>query len=224
MNAKQIAAEKAVTYIRDEMIVGLGTGSTAYWAIQKIGEEVRQGLKVKVVASSLQSENLAKELGIPIIAFDQVEKIDVTIDGADEVDKNLNLIKGGGGALLREKIIAYNSQQFIVIVDSSKRVDVLGKFPLPVEIAPFAFELTIRNIEKLGCTVKIRNKEGRDFVTDNGNYIADCNFNEIPDPLSLSNDLHEIPGVLETGLFINKLVHFVIVGHDDGSTEMLGTL
>lgn len=221
MEAKKIAADKAVSYIKDGMVVGLGTGSTAYWAIRKIAEKIKEGLNIKTVASSVESENLAKELGIPVLAFSEIEIIDITIDGADEVDKNLNLIKGGGGALLREKIIAYNTRQFLVIADESKKVEVLGRFPLPVEIAPFAFELTLLQIKKLGCEGTIRKKEGKTFITDNGNYIVDCRFHKILDPSKLNLQLDAIPGVLETGLFINSMVHSVIIGYEDGKIEIL---
>jgi len=215
MNPKQIAAEKAVESIEDGMIVGLGTGSTAYWAIQKIGERVRDGLNIQAVASSTISEDLANELGIPVIPFADVETIDLTIDGADEVDANLQLTKGGGGALLREKLLAANSRRFIVIVDESKVVDTLGAFPLPVEIVPFAHELTVRKLQSLGCELTIRQKDGENFITDNGNLIADCRFGSIMDPVTLHTQLNLIPGVVENGLFVG-LTSQLIVGHSDG--------
>ncbi|WP_026264148.1 ribose-5-phosphate isomerase RpiA [Paenibacillus terrigena] len=215
MNPKQIAAEKAVESIEDGMIVGLGTGSTAYWAIQKIGERVRDGLNIQAVASSTISEDLANELGIPVIPFADVETIDLTIDGADEVDANLQLTKGGGGALLREKLLAANSRRFIVIVDESKVVDTLGVFPLPVEIVPFAHELTVRKLQSLGCELTIRQKDGVNFITDNGNLIADCRFGSITDPVTLHTQLNLIPGVVENGLFVG-LTSQLIVGHSDG--------
>ncbi len=215
INPKQIAAEKAVESIEDGMIVGLGTGSTAYWAIQKIGERVRDGLNIQAVASSTISEDLANELGIPVIPFADVETIDLTIDGADEVDANLQLTKGGGGALLREKLLAANSRRFIVIVDESKVVDTLGVFPLPVEIVPFAHELTVRKLQSLGCELTIRQKDGVNFITDNGNLIADCRFGSITDPVTLHTQLNLIPGVVENGLFVG-LTSQLIVGHSDG--------
>jgi ribose 5-phosphate isomerase A len=221
MNAKRIAAERAVEEIRDGMIVGLGTGSTAYWAIQKIGERVQQGLQIQAVATSTKSEEQAKQLHIPIVAFSDIAHIDITIDGADEVDENKNLIKGGGGALLREKIIASNSQQLYIVVDESKLVQHLGRFRLPVEIVPFAYELTLKNIQALGGQPIIRNISGKDFITDNGNLIADCNFYPIHDPAALNTQLHLIPGVVETGLFLHHMVHSIIVGNVDGSVRML---
>ncbi|WP_152397504.1 ribose-5-phosphate isomerase RpiA [Paenibacillus guangzhouensis] len=216
MNPKQIAAEKAVESIEDGMIVGLGTGSTAYFAIQKIGERVREGLKIQAVASSTVSESLAHDLGIPIIPFADVEVIDLTIDGADEVDANLQLTKGGGGALLREKLLAANSRRFIVIVDESKVVDSLGAFPLPVEIVPFAYELTVRKLQALGCELTIRQKDGSNYITDNGNLIADCRFGSITDPVTLHTQLNLIPGVVENGLFVG-LTSQLIVGHANGT-------
>jgi ribose 5-phosphate isomerase A len=159
---------------------------------------------------------MARQTGIPIIPFSDVNLIDIDIDGADEVDKNFNLIKGGGGALLREKIIACNSKRFIVVVDQSKLVDTLGKFPLPVEIVPFAFELTLNKLQNLDCDIQIRQKEGKIFITDNGNYIVDCSFGEIADPAKLNSLIHLIPGVVETGLFGHGMVSSVIVGSDSG--------
>lgn len=220
MNPKKLAADCAVDYIKDGMIVGLGTGSTAYWAILKIGERVRNGLQIQAVASSEASEQLARENGIPMIPFHEAEFIDIYIDGADEVDSQWNLIKGGGGALLREKICAYNSKQFIVIVDESKLVHRLGKFPLPVEVVPFAHSLTLRQIEKLHVEANLRMKDGQLFISDNGNYIADCSFGHIDDPESLHDQLNQIPGVVDNGLFI-RMASQVVVGHQDGRVSIL---
>lgn len=221
MDAKRVAAEKAVAEVESGMTIGLGTGSTAFWAIQKIGELVKQGLQVKAVATSVQTENLAKECGISMITFAELSAINLAIDGADEVDANKNLIKGGGGALLREKIIAYNSQRFIVIVDSSKVVKDLGRFLLPVEIVPFGMELTLKRLYALNGNPKLRAKEGKNFVTDNGNLIADCSFFPINDPDALNNTLHQIPGVVETGLFLSNHVHKVYVGYENGEVRLL---
>jgi len=217
MNAKKIAAEKAVEYIEPGMVIGLGTGSTAAFTIQKTGEMVRQGLDVHAVASSLQSEDLAKQAGIPLIGFENMERIDLSIDGADEVDDNGNLLKGGGGALLREKILAFNSKQFIVVTDESKRVNTLGKFNLAVEIIPFARELTMKRLEELGTNPILRQRGNQNFISDNGNLVVDCNFYPITDPAALNAMLHLIPGVVETGLFSNHLVHKIIIGYHDGS-------
>jgi ribose 5-phosphate isomerase A len=219
LEAKQLAAEKAVENVKDGMLVGLGTGSTAYWAIQKIGERVRQGLQIKCVATSVQSETLAKSLNIPIIPFSEVDYIDITIDGADEADKNKNLIKGGGGALLREKIVAFNSKVFCVIIDESKLVETLGAYPLPVEVIPFAIELTIRQLEKLGCIPVVRKSGDQTFITDNGNLIVDCSFRLIKDPAELNNRLKSIPGVVENGLFLNTMVTSIYVGYNNGKAN-----
>ena len=179
MNSKQRAAEHAVQFIKDGMTVGLGTGSTSAFAIDAIGKKVQQGLSIKAVASSLRSEEQAQSLGITLLPFFEVQTIDVYIDGADEVNKDLHLIKGGGGALLREKILAYHSKQFIVITDSSKQVDFLGKFLLPVEIIPFAKELTIKKLQSLGCTTRQRMHNNEAYITDNNNFIVDYDFKKI---------------------------------------------
>jgi ribose 5-phosphate isomerase A len=221
MNPKKAAAEKAVENIASDMIVGLGTGSTAFWAIQKIGERVREGLKIKAVATSVQSETLARELGIPIIAFSEIDAIDLTIDGADEIDGHGNLIKGGGGALLREKIVAHNSKALHIVADHNKKVDSLGKFPLPVEIFPFGYELTLKNLQRLARSVTMRKSGDKFFVTDNGNFIADGDFFPIVDPASLDLQLKSIPGVAETGLFLHPMVTTVTIGFDDGTVKTL---
>jgi ribose 5-phosphate isomerase A len=219
IDPKRIAAEKAVEWVKDGMVIGLGTGSTAYWAIQKIGERVKQGLKIRAIASSDQSTQLAHELKIPLIPFEEINRIDLTIDGADEVDANRNLIKGGGGALLREKIIASNSSKFIVVVDTAKMVSCLGKFPLPVELVPFAGNLAMEKIRTLGCKPHWRMNGEKKYITDNGNLILDCNFEKIADPSSLNLQLHLIPGVVETGLFV-KMQPTVIVGHANGKIDI----
>lgn len=216
MIAKKIAAEKAVEYIRDGMTVGLGSGSTAFYAIQKIGERVKEGLKIKAVATSVKSENIARGLNIPVYQASEVESIDIAIDGADEVDQYNNLIKGGGGSLLREKIIAFASKKFHVMVDESKLSEKLGTFPLPVEIVPFAAELTLKHLKALGGDVSLRKVKEEIFVTDNGNLIADCRFGTITDPAKLDAQIKTIPGIVETGLFINRMVSSVIVGHKNG--------
>lgn len=221
MDLKKRAAEKAVEYIKDKMVVGLGTGSTAYWAIQKIGERVREGLQLGAVATSVETEKLASEAGIPILPFSSLKTIDLTIDGADEVDPQHNLIKGGGGALLREKLIAFNSTTYLIIVDESKLVKQLGSFPLPVEILPFGSELTVNQLQKTSKEVAIRQKEGNIFTTDNGNLIADLQLHSISDPQHLNEALLRIPGVLETGLFPGEMVSKVIVGMQSGELKIL---
>ena len=220
MNAKQQAAEAAVREVKNGMTIGLGTGSTAAFAIEAIGRMVREGLSIKAVASSIKSEAAAATAGIPIVPFSQLQQIDIYIDGADEVDKQWNLVKGGGGAMLREKILAFNSKNFIVIVDDSKMVDQLGKFPLPVEVTPFALEFTLRNLEKLGCKAVIRKDGEVNYTSDNGNHIADCHFNSIADPAMLEQLIIRIPGVMECGLFSHTLVSTLIIGYGNGKVEM----
>jgi ribose 5-phosphate isomerase A len=216
---KKAAAEKATEWVKDGMIVGLGTGSTAYYAIQRLGTMVNEGLRIKAVASSLVSEQLARELEIHLIPLSQIDHIDLTIDGADEVDEAHNLIKGGGGALLREKILAYHSKELIIVVEEKKLVHTLGRFPLPVEVVPFAADLTVKHLADLGGTAALRQQDGTLYRTDNGNYIADCRFGEIPDPASLDIIIRTIPGVVETGLFLHHMVSRVVVGYEDGSVK-----
>lgn len=220
MDMKKQAAEKAVEHIQDGMVVGLGTGSTAYFAIQKIGERIKEGLRIGAVATSLDTEKMARELNIPIVSFAAVSAIDISIDGADEVDKSKNLIKGGGGALLREKMVAFHSTTYLVIVDETKLVDRLGKFPLPVEVLPFAAELTLNKLREFGKAT-FRQSEGRNFITDNGNFIADLDAFPIEDPQNLDTRLRQIPGVLETGLFSHTLVTHVLVGTKTGEVNTL---
>jgi len=201
---KELAARASLQFVHDGDVVGLGTGSTAAYAIRFLGERVRSGLKIRGVSTSAQTQNLAASLGISLTTLEEVEQIDVTIDGADEFDPELRLIKGGGGALLREKIIASATRQEIIIVDSSKQVSVLGKFPLPVEVIRFAEAIVNKKISALGATVQLRRDgAGQAFITDEGHHILDCHFGQIPDPTALAHTLSEMPGVVEHGLFIN---------------------
>jgi ribose 5-phosphate isomerase A len=216
VEAKKAAAEKAVSFVTDGMLVGLGTGSTSAFAIRALGERVKAGLRIRALASSVASEALAAESGIPLVPAEKMDTTDLYIDGADEIDRSRNLIKGGGGALLREKILAFHSRSFIVIADESKLVDHLGAFPLPVEIVPFGSALTLKELILLGCEAGIRQKDGKPFITDNGNLIADCRFGSISDPEGLNRALLSIPGVVECGLFLHPMVGRVIVGHRDG--------
>ncbi|WP_336779579.1 ribose-5-phosphate isomerase RpiA [Paenibacillus illinoisensis] len=218
MNLKKIAAERAAEYIQDGMKVGLGTGSTAYFAICRLGERVREGLQIQAVATSEASDKLAREWGIPIIPFDQIGRLDITIDGADEVDPDFNLIKGGGGALLREKIVAANSDKLIIVADGSKAVQQLGQFPLPVEVVPFASEWTFQALEKLGCRPEWRMNEDERYLTDNGNLIADCRMESIVNVAELNVQLNMLPGVVDNGLFVN-MADTVILAKDDGSID-----
>ena len=200
---KQAAAQASLRFVKDGDVVGLGTGSTASIAVRLLGERVRAGLKIRGIPTSLETQELATELGIPLLTFDDVQEIDVTIDGADEVDPQLQLIKGGGGAMLREKIIASASKKMIVVADSSKQVTVLGNFPLPVEVIGFAQPLVKKRIEALGASVSLRHDaHGRLYITDEDHHILDCRFGKIPDPVTLARELDSMPGVVEHGLFI----------------------
>ncbi len=221
MNPKQLAASKAVEYVKNAMIVGLGTGTTAYYAIEKLGELVRDGLQIKTVSSSLASSRQAAAAGIPQAGMIEISGIDLYIDGADEVDEDCNLVKGGGGALTREKILAYNSRQFIVIVDDAKLSKTLGRFPVAVEMVPFGFNLAIPHLEALGCKAKVRQLEDHFYKTDNGNWIIDCQFETIPDPGYLEQAIHSIPGVVECGLFSHRWVDMVISANEQGHIQVL---
>ena len=214
---KKLAGEKAVEHIEDGMIVGLGTGSTVEYTLRKLGKLVREGLKIKGIPTSIHTQRIAKEEKIPLTTLDENPEIDLTIEGADEVDSNLNLIKGGGGALLREKIIAFNSKKVIIVIDDSKVVKALGiDFPLPVEVTKFGWTSTKRTLEQLECEVELRKIMGEEpYITDNSNYILDCEFERITDPEQLAINLSNIPGVVEHGLFIG-LVDEVIVGGKGG--------
>ena len=221
MNPKALAAYAAVDLIKDGMKVGLGTGSTAYFAIQKIGQRVQEeGIKVTCIATSLASEELAKSLNIPLADFDTLTRLDITIDGADEADHNLQLIKGGGGALLREKIIAYMTDHYVIIADESKYVETLGRFSLPVEIIPFGWQRTFDLIKALGGAPVLRQKDNSAYITDNGNYILDCAFGQIKNPAQLEIDLNLIPGVVECGLFVNR-ADTLIIGHPNGEVTTI---
>jgi ribose 5-phosphate isomerase A len=221
MNAKQLAAIKAVSFLESGMTVGLGTGSTAYWAIEEIGKKVKnENWTLKAIATSIRSEDQARGLGIPIVDFSSVQSIDITIDGADEVNGELHLIKGGGGALLREKIVATNSKQMIVVADETKWVKRLGKFPLPVEVVHFGWERTLDKLEKLGCVAKRRTKDSEPYQTDNGNFIVDCAFEEIEDPPSLHELINAITGVVDNGLFI-KIASKLVLGFENGETKVI---
>lgn len=215
---KKAAGEKAASYIKSGMTVGLGTGSTAYYTIMRIGEMVKAGLEIKAVATSQQSAQLAVEQAIPLVGFDQIEKIDIDIDGADEADMHLQLIKGGGGALLREKIIAAASREMLVVIDEQKLVKHLGKFPLPVEIATFGWELTFKQLVTLGAHPVLRMKDNNRFITDNGNYILDCHYQKIHNAPALHTQLNNIPGVVENGLFLDYASR-LIIGHHDGTVR-----
>ena len=218
---KKQAGERAVKYIEDGMIVGLGTGSTVEYTIKKLGKLVRDGLKIKGIPTSIHTQRIAKKEKIPLTTLEENPVIDLTIDGADEVDSNLNLIKGGGGALVREKIIAFNSKKVIIVIDDSKIVKALGiDFPLPVEVVKFGWTSTKKTLEEIGCNVELRRvMENEPFITDNSNYILDCEFERILEPEQLEININNIPGVVENGLFIG-LVDEVIVGGKQGISTL----
>ncbi len=216
---KQIAGNEAAKLVQDDMIIGLGTGTTANFFIYALANRVQQGLRlVGAVSSSLASQELAGNLGIPTTTLDAYPELDLYIDGADEIDPELRLLKGAGGALLREKIVASSSKRFIVIADISKQVKQLGHtFPIPVETVPFAVAPVRRHLQALGAVTRIRQIDGNAFVTENNNIIVDCVFPDgITNPEELDERLHSIVGVVETGLFL----HFssqVIIGGPEGA-------
>ena len=200
---KEAAARASLDYVKDGQVVGLGTGSTAAYFIKLLSEKVKNGLRIRGIPTSVRSDELARSVGIPVITLDDCQEIDVTVDGADEVDPELRLIKGGGGAALREKIVASATKQLVIVADASKRVQRLGKFPLPVEVIRFAQALVAKRIAALGAAVQLRrNADGTPYVTDENNHILDCRFGEIRDPANLARELSEMPGVVEHGLFI----------------------
>lgn len=200
---KEAAARASLRFVKDGQVVGLGTGSTAAYFIKLLGEEVKNGLRIRGIPTSVRSRELATRLGIPVITLDDCQEIDVTVDGADEVDPQLRLIKGGGGALLREKIVASATRQMIVVADASKQVQRLGKFPLPVEVIRFAQAFVAKRIAALGAEVQLRrDAAGNAYLTDENNHILDCRFGEMRDPDGLARQLSDMPGVVEHGLFI----------------------
>jgi len=207
---KKAAAKEAVKRVRDGMVVGLGTGSTAKYAIMEIGRMVRDGMEIIGIATSVESEKLAMMEGIKVEDINEYEVIDITIDGADQVDANLNLIKGGGGALLREKIVASCSRREVIVVDERKMVEKFS-FPLPVEVVKFGWKRTMDKLLHLNLNPQIRHG----FITDNGNYILDCHYEKIDDLEELNKRINNIPGVVENGLFI-KMADEVIIGTKEG--------
>jgi ribose 5-phosphate isomerase A len=221
--AKYAAARRSVDFVEDGMKLGLGTGSTAAWMVRCLAERIRdEGLKVTGVPTSGRTADLARELGVPIVSLDDVRWLDLTIDGADEFDPNLNLIKGGGAALLQEKIVATASDRMIVIADAAKEVAQLGAFPLPVEVIRFGWsttkaliEETLYSLDVLNRAVTLRLDKGQPLLTDEGNYILDLNLRRIGNPRQLALVLNQIPGVVENGLFID-ICDIVVIGNGDG--------
>jgi ribose 5-phosphate isomerase A len=200
---KEAAARASLRFVNDGQVVGLGSGSTATYFIKLLGEQVKNGLKIRGIPTSVRSKELAESLGIPLTTFDECQEIAVTVDGADEVDPQLRLIKGGGGALLREKIVASATKLQVIVADASKQVQRLGKFPLPVEVIKFAQALVAKRITALGADVQLRkNADGSPYLTDENNHILDCRFGAIQDADLLARELSDMPGVVEHGLFI----------------------
>jgi len=220
--SKRAAGRRAADLVTDGMTLGLGTGSTTFFALERLAERIKaEGLRIRGVPTSRDTEEKAHSFGIPIIDLEGVATLDLTIDGADEVDKHKNLIKGGGGALLREKIVAAASREMVVVIGRDKLVDVLGRsFLLPVEVTQFGWWQSSRQLELLGCRALLRARpDGQRFISDNGNYVLDCRFDGISDPASLEVRINEIPGVIDNGLFID-LAGRVVIGEADGRVEI----
>lgn len=225
--AKFVAAKRAAQYVEDGMRVGLGTGSTAAWLVRCLGEKVREeGLRFRGVPTSSRTAELAREVGIEVISLDEAKWLDLTIDGADEFDRELALIKGGGGALLQEKIVATASDQMVVIADAAKEVEHLGAFPLPVEVIPFGWQTTKALVEEtlismdvMGRDTTLRMNGDHPYVTDEGNYILDLHLGRIGNPRQLAMVLNQMPGVVENGLFID-ICDAVVIGFGDGRVEV----
>lgn len=215
-NAEKLAAAvEAVKLINDGDVVGLGTGSTATFAIQELAKRIKAGLKITAAASSIKTEELAISAGISVLKLENLGSIDISIDGADEFTESLDLIKGGGGALFREKIIASLSKNAIIITDSSKKVNLLGAFKVPIEVVPLAYQYVFNKVEELGGAAKLRIKENQKFITDNGNYIIDADFGLINNPEKLSSQLNEIDGLLAHGLFIGLTAKVIMAKGDE---------
>jgi ribose 5-phosphate isomerase A len=222
--AKALVGKRAAEMVEDGMAVGLGTGTTSVMFIKALGERVRQGLKIRCVASSDASTALGRSLGMNVVSLVELPELDVYIDGADEVSAGagvgLNLIKGGGGALLREKIVASSAKKFIVVADSTKVVKVLGAFPLPVEVIKMALPLVEKKLVDLGLRpVQRRNKDGSVYLTDENNYILDCGCGEIADPAKTAAEIRNVVGVVEHGLFLG-MANLALIAGDGGVTEL----
>jgi ribose 5-phosphate isomerase A len=215
---KQAVAQRAAEFVTDGMTLGVGTGTTAKHLLYALASRIRRGLRFTGVPTSSQTEQLALQLNIPIVSLDKAGEIQLAIDGADEVSSQLDLIKGGGGAFLQEKMVAFAANKFIVIGDESKLVTTLGKFPLPVEVVPYGIERIKKHIADLACDISLRYRNEKVYVTDHGHHVLDCRFGMITDPVQLNVSLKEIPGVVETGLFL-QIADIALIGYADGSIK-----
>jgi ribose 5-phosphate isomerase A len=226
--AKRAAAAQAIErFLKDGMTIGLGSGTTSRWFVRILGERVAKGLRVTGVPSSKSTGELATEVGVPLADLNDVGQLDLTIDGADEIDSKGRMIKGGGANLLWEKIVASASNKMVCIVDESKLVELLGRFPLPIEVVPFAWRSTERHLRKLfeesgfgEPKIEIRGGLEKPLITDSGHYLLDCHLEKLPDPENLAGKLNQIPGVVEHGLFIG-IATDAVVGHANGGSEVL---
>lgn len=222
MNLKEVVGKKAVEYVKDGMIVGLGTGSTVFYFVHALADRVKEGLNVEMVSTSIQTVELAQSLGLTIKELEEIDHIDLAVDGVDEIDKNFNAIKGGGAALFREKIVADIAREVIWIYDESKDVEKLGNFNLPVEILPFGYSHTIRKMEEAGLNPVLRLKDGATLITDNNNYIVDLHLGYGFDIKSVKEKLESIVGVVEHGLFLN-MCKLCIKGTEHGAVIIENT-
>lgn len=219
MDMKKLAGEKAATYVKDGMVLGLGTGSTAYHMVNAVGELVKKGYKLTAIPTSNATEAQARELGIPLLDIDEVTHIDLAMDGVDEIDPEFNAIKGGGGALYREKVVATLADEVIWIMDESKLVEHIGDFHLPIEVAKYGSRQAFARMDAYGWKPTFREKDGALFVTDNGNYIIDLHLGAGFDIADVREKIEGIVGVLEHGLFLNMCKR-IIVGHSDGTVQV----
>jgi len=226
--AKLAAGRKAIeTYLRDGLRIGLGSGTTSHWFVRALGERVRQGLNVSGVPTSTATRDLALAVGVPLLELNDIEELDLTIDGADEIDRAGRMIKGGGACLLWEKMVARISRRMVAVVDDGKVVEHIGRFPLPIEVIPYGWRSTERELRKVfarfgheGMPIRLRGGQHNPVITDSGNYILDCELGRINDPDHLAPCFNEIPGVVEHGLFVG-IANEIVVGHADGSGEVL---
>ncbi len=226
--AKLTAGHKAIeTYLRNGLRIGLGSGTTSHWFVRALGEQVKEGLDVAGVPTSTATRDLAIKVGVPLLELNDVEELDLTIDGADEIDRHGRMIKGGGACLLWEKMVARISRRMVAVVDDGKVVEHIGRFPLPIEVIPYGWRSTERELRKVfarfgheGMPIRLRGGLEKPVLTDSGNYILDCDLGRINDPDHLAPCFNEIPGVVEHGLFVG-IANEIVIGHADGSGEVL---